>query len=73
MYELSICEASEVGAGMLSGQCTFELGLNYLITAGAIGFAIGTGGLGAAAGIAGAAYSWSGWYRDCGPSANYGR
>ena len=59
-------------AGGMTGQCMAEGGLNYVVTAGAIAVTIGTGGLAGVAALAGAALSWSSWYRDCGPSANYG-
>lgn len=66
MRELTKTELTIYSGGM-SGQCVAEGGLNYLITAGALAVTLGTGGLGGVAAMSGAAYSWSGWWRDCGP------
>ncbi|MEL1263153.1 hypothetical protein [Pseudoxanthomonas putridarboris] len=68
--EVNACSGGDVGG--MSGQCVAEGALNYVVTAGAIAITLGTGGLAGAAALAGAALSWSSWYRDCGPSANYG-
>lgn len=63
--EIGVCD------GGMSGQCAIEMGLNYVGTAGAIGITVGSGGVGFFA-LAASALSWSNWYRDCGPAANYG-
>jgi hypothetical protein len=71
MYVLAADQLAMCGGGM-STQCVVEGGLNYVVTAGALVVTIGTGGLAGVAALAGTALSWSNWYRDCGPSANYG-
>jgi hypothetical protein len=63
--EISMCD------GGMSGQCVAEMGLNYVGTGGAIAVTIGSAGMGFVA-LAASALSLSNWYRDCGPSANYG-
>ena len=64
MREISMTEMDECVGGM-SGQCVAELGLNYVVTGGALAVTIGTGGLAGVAALAGAALSWSSWWRDC--------
>ena len=70
MRALTVDEVSMCDGGM-SGQCVAEMGLNYIGTAGAIGATVASGGIGFFA-LAASALSWSNWYRDCGPAANYG-
>lgn len=71
MRELSMAEVNSVSGGM-SNQCYFEGALNYGVTAAAIGVTLVTGGIAGFGALAGAALSWSSWYRNCGPAANYG-
>lgn len=73
MREMTASEIARCSGGRMSTHCLFELGLNYVGTAAAIGLTVGTGGIGGIAAVTGSALAWSSWYRSCGPAANYGR
>jgi hypothetical protein len=51
----------------ISGECWLTMGLNYLVTAGAIGACVGSAGLLCVGALAGSALSWNSWYHSCGP------